>query len=57
MEEAKVVKDDCECKKAVALDEPAAPLYSIHKTAVKTGMSDLAHQHDHYLYHVEKRSD
>ena len=32
-----------------------APLYSIHAIAVRTGISDLAHQHDHYLYGVEKR--
>ncbi len=33
----------------------AAPLYSIHSLAVKTGIPDLAHQHDHYLYGLEKR--
>ena len=35
--------------------EPIAPLYGIHTLAVKTGISDLAHQHDHYLYGTEKR--
>lgn len=40
-----------------SLDEAKAPLYSLHKFAVRTGISDLAHQHDHYLYGVEKRDD
>jgi hypothetical protein len=34
--------------------EPIAPLYGIHALAVNTGISDLAHQHDHYLYGTEK---
>jgi len=38
-----------------AIDENVAPLYRIHTVAVKTGISDLAHQHDHYLYGIEKR--
>jgi hypothetical protein len=29
----------------------AAPIYQIHQHAVDTGVSDLAAQHDHYLYH------
>jgi len=32
-----------------------APLYAIHTAAVKTGIPDLAHQHDHYLYGLDKR--
>ena len=31
------------------------PLYQIHHKAIVTGISDLAHQHDHYLYGQEKR--
>ena len=38
-----------------ASDETVAPLYRIHKFAVKTGVFDLAHQHDHYLYRVDKQ--
>jgi len=36
-------------------EEALAPLYSVHTMAVRTGIPDLAHQHDHYLYAVEKR--
>ena len=36
-------------------EDAVAPLYSIHTAAVRTGISDLAHQHDHYLFGVEKR--
>jgi hypothetical protein len=36
-------------------DEPVAPLYRAHTAAVRTGISDLAHQHDHYLYGLDKR--
>ncbi len=36
-------------------DEPVAPLYRLHMSAVRTGISDLAHQHDHYLYGLDKR--
>jgi len=32
-----------------------APLYQVHRHAISTGISDLAHQHDHYLYGLEKR--
>jgi len=35
--------------------EAAAPLYRVHRSAVRTGMPDLAHQHDHYLYGLDKR--
>lgn len=38
-----------------AADGEIAPLYRVHAVAVRTGISDLAHQHDHYLYGVEKR--
>ncbi len=31
-----------------------APLYRIHEQAVSTGIRDMADQHDHYLYGVEK---
>jgi hypothetical protein len=31
-----------------------APLYHIHEQAISTGIRDLADQHDHYLYGVEK---
>lgn len=33
---------------------PVAPIYRIHEQAVTTGVRDLASQHDHYLYGVEK---
>jgi hypothetical protein len=36
-------------------DEALAPLYGIHAMAVRTGIPDLAHQHDHYLYGTEKQ--
>jgi len=36
-------------------DEPIAPLYQVHTAAVRTGIPDLAHQHDHYLYGLDKR--
>lgn len=35
-------------------DADEAPLYRIHEQAVPTGVRDLADQHDHYLYGVEK---
>jgi hypothetical protein len=38
-------------------EEPVAPLYSVHEYAISTGVSDLADQHDHYLYGVAKRDD
>jgi hypothetical protein len=33
---------------------PVAPVYRIHEQALNTGVKDLASQHDHYLYGVEK---
>jgi hypothetical protein len=36
-------------------DEPVAPLYRAHTAAVRAGIPDLAHQHDHYLYELDKR--
>jgi hypothetical protein len=30
------------------------PLYHIHEQAVSTGIRDMADQHDHYLYGVDK---
>lgn len=32
----------------------AAPIYQIHHHAIDTGLSDLAAQHDHYLYGTDK---
>jgi len=34
--------------------EAVAPLYRVHSAAVRTGIPDLAHQHDHYLYGLDK---
>ena len=42
-------------RESVPSDELLAPLYSVHAMAVSTGIRDLAHQHDHYLYGTEKR--
>jgi len=36
--------------------ESLAPLYRVHTAAVRTGIPDLAHQHDHYLYGLDKRN-
>jgi len=38
------------------LPAEAVPLYQVHRYAVSTGIPDLAHQHDHYLYSLEKRN-
>lgn len=35
-------------------DESVAPLYRAHTAAVRTGIPDLAHHHDHYLYGLDK---
>ncbi len=32
-----------------------APIYKIHEHATDTGISDLAAEHDHYLYGVSKK--
>jgi hypothetical protein len=32
-----------------------APIYQVHHYAADTGIPDLAAQHDHYLYGVNKR--
>ena len=32
-----------------------APIYKLRIASVDTGIADLAGQHDHYLYGVEKR--
>jgi hypothetical protein len=37
------------------LPADAVPLYQVHRHAISTGVPDLAHQHDHYLYGLEKR--
>jgi len=31
-----------------------APIYQLHQHAVDTGISDLAAQHDHYIYGTSK---
>ncbi len=31
-----------------------APIYQVHEHALDTGISDLAAQHDHYLYGTSK---
>jgi len=36
------------------LQEPISPLYYIHQEAIDTGIADLADQHDHYLYGLDK---
>ena len=36
------------------VQEPVAPMYRIHEHAITTGIKDLASQHDHYLYGLEK---
>ncbi len=33
------------------------PIYQIHHQAISTGITDLAHQHDHYLYGSEKKAN
>ncbi len=35
-------------------DTDEAPLYRIYEQAVSTGIRDMADQHDHYLYGIEK---
>ena len=40
---------------SLPVDEPVALLYRAHTAAVRTGIPDLAHQHDHYLYGIDKR--
>jgi hypothetical protein len=35
---------------------PVAPIYQIHQQAIDTGLTDLAAQHDHYLYGTAKRN-
>ncbi|HEY3290325.1 MAG TPA: hypothetical protein VGK87_09375 [Anaerolineae bacterium] len=37
--------------------KPAASLYHLHEHAIDTGISDLAEQHDHYIYGVSKHDD
>jgi hypothetical protein len=37
-------------------DGPMAPLYRLHTAAVRTGIPNLAHQHDNHLYGLEKRA-
>jgi hypothetical protein len=38
-------------------EERVAPLYRVHEYAISTGVSDLAEQHNHYLYGVAKHGD
>ena len=35
-------------------EKPVAPLYQVHEQAISTGITDLAAQHDHYLYGQDK---
>ena len=37
------------------LDTAPSPLYRIHESAIATGVTDLANQHDHYLYGTDER--
>jgi hypothetical protein len=37
--------------------ESPALIYQVHQHAVDTGISDLAAQHDHYLYGVNKEDN
>ena len=39
-----------------APDQPA-PIYELHQHAVDTGITDLAANHDHYLYGVSKEDN
>jgi len=39
-----------------AAGEALAPLYRVHTAAVRTGIADLAHQHDRYLYGLAERN-
>jgi len=39
-----------------AAGEALAPLYQVHTAAVRTGIADLAHQHDRYLYGLAERN-
>ncbi|HRJ43990.1 MAG: hypothetical protein KJZ86_01045 [Caldilineaceae bacterium] len=36
-------------------DDWAVLMGLVQQNAVETGVADLAHQHDHYLYHKPKR--
>jgi len=38
------------------LPADAVSLYQVHRHTISTGIPDLAHQHDHYLYGLEKRN-
>lgn len=48
---------DLEQKRSEGSSAPEAvvPLYRVHSAAVRTGIPDLAQQHDHYLYGLDKR--
>ena len=41
-------------KSDLSVDADVSPIYQIAEYAVDTGISDLAAQHDHYLYGVGK---
>ncbi len=34
-----------------------APIYQLHHHAVDTGITDLAENHDHYLYGADRQDD
>ncbi len=44
-----------ESKKKIEVKKGEDPLLNIEDIAVETGISDLAEQHDHYLYGVPKK--
>jgi len=39
-----------------APESQIAPIYQIHQQAIDTDIDDLAEQHDHYLYGVDKHN-
>jgi hypothetical protein len=52
------VEDDSETPDASAIDTDwDAFMELLERCAVDTGIEDLAHQHDHYLYGTPKKPD
>ncbi len=51
LQDLKQMKDSVD----TPVDDPVAPLYGAHTAAVRTGVPDLAHRHDHHLYGLDKR--
>ena len=41
----------------IAAPDQPAPIYEFHMHAVDTGITDLAANHDHYLYGVSKEEN